>query len=157
MAVLDNQAANKYKIEGESVKIEVAFGGGFDLWYRTFVVPLNDVLEIREIVLYNYRDTSIKEQDVEVRGQSWSLIDDKNKGVEKTAKPLTQAQKEAVEILERTDGDLNKAGEVLGIDPMSVRSRADEASKKTSRKDYYKLQGSKLAIDYNPTRFFLRT
>jgi len=55
------------------------------------------------------------------------------------AKPLTQAQKEAVEILERTDGDLNKAGEVLGIDPMSVRSRADEASKKTSRKDYYKL------------------
>jgi len=35
--------ANKYKIEGESVKIEVAFGGGFDLWYRTFVVPLNDV------------------------------------------------------------------------------------------------------------------
>ena len=23
--------ANKYKIEGESVKIEVAFGGGFDL------------------------------------------------------------------------------------------------------------------------------
>jgi len=61
MAVLDNQAANKYKIEGESVKIEVAFGGGFDLWYRTFVVPLNDVLEIREIVLYNYRDTSIKE------------------------------------------------------------------------------------------------
>ena len=55
------------------------------------------------------------------------------------AKLLTQAQKEAVEILERTDGDLNKAGEVLGIDPMSVKSCTDEASKKTGRKDYYKL------------------
>ena len=31
------------------------------------------------------------------------------------AKPLTQAQKEAVEILERTGGDLNKTGEMLGI------------------------------------------
>jgi len=53
-------------------------------------------------------------------------------------KPLTQAQKEAVEILEGTDGNLNKAGEVLGIDPMSVKSCTDEVTKKTGRKDYYK-------------------
>ena len=50
---------------------------------------------------------------------------------------LTGKQKKAIKALRRTGGNLKKAARDLGISSQALRSRADQASKKTSKKDYY--------------------